>query len=133
MRVLNYKNDSPELESLMTLIDESYQEYPQYAVSKARTAARALAPANPFFKHGDCEGFLAHSGARPMAHACAIVDRRLPDVGLIGFFESLNEGAYARSVLQEAIRCLVSRGVKTIRGPGKPYYLERLPFVLSGR
>ena len=52
-----------------------------------------------------------------MANACAIVDRRLPGVGLIGFFESSSEGAYGQLVLQEAIAYLVSLGATTIRGP----------------
>lgn len=117
MSVLSYKNGGYQIDSLTTLINESYRDHPQYAASRVGMITKSLAAVNPFFRHGHYKGFLAYSGNRPMAHTCAIVDGRLPGVGLIGFFESLNEGTYARTVIQEAIGYLVNHGTRTIRGP----------------
>jgi len=117
MRIVSYTDSGRHLNSLATLINEVYRDYPEYAESRARMIAKALAPTNPFLKYGDIQGFLAYSGSRLVAHACAIVDRRLPGIGLIGFFGSFSESAYGEAVLQEAIGCLTSQGVSTIRGP----------------
>ena len=117
MRTLSYTSDDGCPDGLTALINEVYRDFPDYASARARMVARALAPGNPFLEHGQWRGFLAGSSGGPMAHACAVTDRRLPGVGLIGFFESSSEGAHARGVLQAATRSLVSRGVKTIRGP----------------
>ena len=118
MRIVGHTNDSCQFDSLVTLINEVYRDYPEYAQSRASRVATALDPMNPFFQYGTYQGFLAYSGGRPVAHACAIIDRRMdPAVGLIGFFESLPDKAYAQAVLREAIDSLAGQGVRAIRGP----------------
>lgn len=118
MRIVSYTNDGCPLDGLTTLINEVYRDHPEYARCRATTVANAQDPKNPFFQHGSYQGFLAYSGGRPVAHACAIIDRRMdPAVGLIGFFESLPENTYAQAVLREASESLGIQGVRTIRGP----------------
>ena len=118
MRIVSYTNDGCQIDSLVTLISEVYRDHPQFARSRTIKVANALDPKNPFFLYGSYQGFLAYSGGRPVAHACAIVDRRMgQEVGFIGFFESFQDDTYGRAVLQEATECLSSQGVRTIRGP----------------
>ena len=118
MRIVSYTNDGCQLDGLSTLINEVYRDYPEYAGCRASMVANAQDPKNPFFQYGSYQGFLAYSGGRPVAHACAIIDRRMdPAVGLIGFFESLPENTYARAVLREASESLSIQGVRAIRGP----------------
>jgi hypothetical protein len=117
LRILSYTSDDGCPDDLTALINEVYGDYPDYASSRAGMVAKALAPSNPFLEHGQWRGFLAGASGGPMAHACAITDRRLPGVGFIGFFEASSDGAGAGGVLQAATRFLVSRGVKTVRGP----------------
>ncbi len=116
MRVLDYTIGC-QPDSLVALVSRVYKEHPQYAKLRARMVMKALSPMNPFFGHGTCRGFLACSGEEPIAHACAIVDWRLPGVGIIGFFESMLDSEAARLVLKEAVAFLAGSGATSIRAP----------------
>ena len=118
MRIVNDSNDGGYVTGFETLAAEVYGSHPGYAASRAATMARAVDRRNPFFRYGEYTGFLAYDGDRPVAHAAAIIDRRIESsIGLLGFFESLSTGGYAERVVSEVISALIERGVQTIRGP----------------
>ena len=118
MRIVNDTNDGGYVSGFETLTAEVYGSHPGYAANRAASMARAVDRRNPFFRYGEYMGFLAYDAGRPVAHAAAILDRRMDSsIGLFGFFESLSNGSYAKGVVREVTRALMERGVQTVRGP----------------
>lgn len=80
-----------------------------------------LSAANPFFRYGVAQHFIAFEGERPVARCSAMVNSRLTQdgvaVGLVGFFESFEAQEPAQAVLQAAITWLGEQGVGPIWGP----------------
>ena len=98
------------------LVKKIYAGHPAYAEALAAETLRQLAPQNPFLAFGSRQGFLAAGAGGPEAHACAIIDKRLPGVGLIGYFEAAG-GEAAAAVLDAACAHLAELGLKKIFGP----------------
>ena len=77
----------------------------------------------PFYEHGEVESWLARSSSgQTVGRICAIVNRAHNDfhkdkVGFFGFFETVNDAAVARALLDTAGNWLRERGFDTIRGP----------------
>ncbi len=118
MRIVSDRNGAEYLSGFETLTAEVYSSHPEYAAGRAASMARAVDRRNPFFRHGDYWGFLAYVDGRPVAHAAAVLDRRLESsTGLLGFFESLPDSAYAKGVVHEVVAALRERGVHDVRGP----------------
>lgn len=118
MRILNDSNDGAYVTGFETLTAEVYGCHPGYAANRAAMMARAVDRRNPFFRYGEYTGFLVYDGGRPVAHAAAIVDRRIDSsIGFLGFFESLSNGSYGERVVSEVVSALIERGVQTMRGP----------------
>ncbi len=118
MRIVNGGSDGRYVSGFETLTAEVYGSHPGYAAHRAASMSRAVDPRNPFFRHGEYTGFLAYDGDMPVAHAAAILDRRMESpLGFLGFFESLPNGGYAERVVTEVTGALRERGVQTVRGP----------------
>ncbi len=118
MRIVSDRNGAEYLSGFETLTAEVYSSYPEYAAGRAASMARAVDRRNPFFRHGDYWGFLAYADGRPVAHAAAVLDRRVqPSTGFLGFFESLPDSGYAKGVVHEVVAALRERGVHEVRGP----------------
>ncbi|MGB9668701.1 MAG: hypothetical protein ACPL0D_07265, partial [Thermosulfidibacteraceae bacterium] len=78
---------------------------------------------NPFFRHGEAELFIAYdSQALPIGRIAAIYDTfykkyRGENIGLFGYFESIDDIDVARSLFSVAEDWLKSKGVSKIIGP----------------
>ena len=76
---------------------------------------------NPYFKYGDVQCFMAYSDGKAVGTIAATVDANLqesdPGMGMFGFFEFIDDQAIAQSLFSTACDWLVSKGMKTVRGP----------------
>ncbi|HEX9165894.1 MAG TPA: hypothetical protein VF862_08285 [Gemmatimonadales bacterium] len=77
---------------------------------------------NPFFDHAEAEYFLAERGGRVVGRVAAISNRlhnefHGENIGFFGFFESVDDSAVSRALLDAAAAWVRSRGHDTIRGP----------------
>lgn len=117
MEVTSYKAGELNPGTLEELTGRIYAGRREYAASLAAELAHQLGPANPFLASGSRQNFVVVESGRPAAHACAVVDGRLPDeTGLVGYFEAV-DAVSARLVLDAACGALRARGVKTVYGP----------------
>jgi hypothetical protein len=80
-----------------------------------------ISEANPFFRYGSAKHFLTLDGGRAVARCSAILNRRLAAtgeaIGLIGFFESIDDEAAAHSCLRAATSWLQAQGTRVVWGP----------------
>ncbi len=72
---------------------------------------------NPLWKHVDAQAFMVQHKDGSTAHVMAMVDQRLPKLGLVGFFGATNV-ELGVEVLQQACEWLKNRhGIKDVYGP----------------
>jgi len=103
-----------------------YRNHP-YWVPPLRMAQKEMLDTrkHPFYAHADMQCFLARRDGQVCARVAAIVDRNFnafheEQAGAFGFFESIDDVAVARAVMEAARTWLRERGVQVIRGPLNP-------------
>lgn len=80
---------------------------------------------NPFYEHAEAEFYLAEKNGEMVGRIAAIVNHNHnkehnDKVGFFGFFESVNDPAVARVLLDAAKEFLRSKGMTAMRGPANP-------------
>jgi len=80
---------------------------------------------HPFYANADAEFFLARQGGRVVGRIGAILDRNhnqfhQEKAGFFGFYESVNDVAVARALLERARQWVFERGAEFLRGPVNP-------------
>jgi GNAT superfamily N-acetyltransferase len=80
---------------------------------------------HPFYANADAEFFLARQGGRVVGRIGAILDRNhnqfhREKAGFFGFYESVNDVAVARALLERARQWVFERGAEFLRGPVNP-------------
>lgn len=85
--------------------------------------AKQLSDKNTFLTYGKFQQFIAlDSNNKPVGRVVAAVNQRLIDkekkeIGLIGYFECINDFEIAKGLLDNACEWLRSQGIKIARGP----------------
>ncbi|NEO87609.1 MAG: hypothetical protein F6J87_25605 [Spirulina sp. SIO3F2] len=114
---------TPEhLEQFLQLPRRIYAQIPQWVEPLRSSIAHQLAPDNPFQEYGELQAFLAVQDDRPVGRIVAAVNRRLIEregqqVGLFGYFETIDSLEVAQVLLKGAEDWLRDRGMTSIRGP----------------
>lgn len=80
---------------------------------------------NPFYEHAEAEFYIAERNGEMVGRIAAIVNHNHnkehnDKAGFFGFFESVNDPAVARALLDTAKEFLRSKGMNAMRGPANP-------------
>jgi hypothetical protein len=80
---------------------------------------------HPFYANARAEFFLARQGGRVVGRVAAILDGNhnqfhQEKAGFFGFYESVNDVAVARALLERARQWVFERGAEFLRGPVNP-------------
>jgi GNAT superfamily N-acetyltransferase len=82
------------------------------------TIKRIKKKKNPSFKFIEILNFIAYRSNEVIGHISAMVDKRLGDsIGLIGFYECIEDENLSRELIESATNNLKNRGCKLIRAP----------------
>ncbi|MGA2821051.1 MAG: GNAT family N-acetyltransferase [Anaerolineales bacterium] len=92
----------------------------------------------PFFQRGEAEFFLAWRDGQPVGTICAAEDRitnqeRALEDCILGFFESVDDYAVAKAMLDHVRAWGQARGLKTLYGPWNLDYEDGYGVLLAGR
>jgi GNAT superfamily N-acetyltransferase len=114
-----------------------YRDDPNWVAPIASLQRDKLDPKrNPFWRHATRTLFLALRGDEVVGTIAAIVDRnRLASAeseGMFGFFESIDEPAVARALLDAAARELRSQGIARMTGPFSPSASDEYGILVDG-
>ncbi len=82
-----------------------------------------LTPSHPYHQEAEVTHFLAHDGKRLLGRVSAAVNHRYNDyynanIGFFGFFETIEDFAVAKDLLDHARNWLQEKGMDLMRGPG---------------
>jgi GNAT superfamily N-acetyltransferase len=80
---------------------------------------------HPFYRDAEAEFFLALRDGEVVGRIAAILDKAYnrfhsEETGFFGFYESIDDKAVAKALLDRAWKWLQGRGVKVMRGPVNP-------------
>lgn len=118
MQIVNYTYEDRHVAEYAGLIKNIYEIHPLFAESKVHEANRMFNKNNPFLRFGIWRNFLIKDKGNTVAHISAIIDRRLSsDIGLLGYFDTINETVYAGKAFDVAIEFLTKNRKTIIRGP----------------
>jgi len=120
-----------------------YQNDPNWVPPLRSSIAKQLAPTHPFRQYGELQGFLAYqtgaNGGKEQAvgRVVAAVNQRLieresQNVGLIGYFECINDSAIADALLSAACDWLRQKGMTLARGPIDLFTHNHCLFLADG-
>ena len=92
---------------------------------------------NPFFKRADVTLFTAWRGGRVVGRCSAQIDRehlRLWNdaTGFFGFFDTVDDPAVGRALIDAAAKWLAARGMKRMMGPMSLYVNEVVGVLVEG-
>jgi GNAT superfamily N-acetyltransferase len=92
---------------------------------------------NPFYQHAEMELFLAERDGGLVGRIAAIVNHlhnsfHNENIGFFGFFESVNDQAVAKVLLDAAREWLRSKGVASMRGPANPSSNDDMGLLING-
>ena len=118
--------DKKALHQFVELPYELYRGDP-YWVPPLRIAVKELLDKakHPYYKDAETELFLARQNGRTVGRIAAIFDKAHnrthgEAAGFFGFYESINDPAVARALLQSARQWVSGRGAQFLRGPVNP-------------
>lgn len=98
-----------------------------YWVPPLRIAVKELLDRkkHPFYANAEAEFFLARREGRVVGRIAAILDRNHnkfheENAGFFGFFESIDDAAVAKALLERARQWVFAKGAQFLRGPVNP-------------
>jgi len=115
--------DKKGLKDFLDVVDTIYAGDPSYVRPlDFEVSDRLDKKKNPFFEHAEGTAWIAYRDGRPVGRATAQIDhehlkRHHDDVGMFGFFDTIDDAEVARALLEEAARWTKARGMKRLRGP----------------
>ena len=118
LEIVEYQTERDCLQAFFELMKGLYSCYPGIAEARFSEAGKNFNSKNPFLRAGSFSNFIALINGKAVAHATAIIDRRLPaDIGLIGHFECIYDVEVAAQILARAEGFLRLHGKRTVRAP----------------
>ncbi len=111
-----------EQELFLDLPQRVYAGDPNWVQPFRSSMAKQLSPENPFLEYGRMQPLIALRQGQVVGRIVAAVNQRLIEregqqVGLMGFFECLNDFAVAERLLDAACDWLRGQGMTQARGP----------------
>ncbi|MBE9067072.1 hypothetical protein IQ260_10440 [Leptolyngbya cf. ectocarpi LEGE 11479] len=99
-----------------------YRDDPYWVAPIESSTAKQFSEENSFFQYGKLQQFLAYEGEQPVGRVVAAVNSRLVEregrsIGLIGFFECINNIEIGQALLDAATDWLQQQGMTKARGP----------------
>ncbi|NEQ52297.1 MAG: hypothetical protein F6K11_19510, partial [Leptolyngbya sp. SIO3F4] len=99
-----------------------YRNDPHWVAPIESSTAKQFSEHNSFFQYGKLQQFLAYQGEQPVGRIVAAVNDRLIEsegypVGLVGFFECIDNHEIGQALLNAATKWLQQQGMTCARGP----------------
>ncbi|MBU0628438.1 MAG: GNAT family N-acetyltransferase [Nanoarchaeota archaeon] len=115
-KIIEYEHDTICIEKYISFIKHLYKNDPRVN-SYTNEIYNLLSEYNPFFKHAKIRNFMAIGENGILGHVSAIIDSRLKGVGIIGFYDSIQDINVSKLLLDNATNHLKLNKCNVIRGP----------------
>jgi hypothetical protein len=120
VNIIEYVFEERYQKDFIYLMKELYNNY-NHADSYIDYIKKLINPSNPSFKFIKTKNFIAYDNEKPLGHISAIIDSRLNQdnnpIGIIGFYECINDDKISSLLIHKAIECLKEKNCKTLHAP----------------
>jgi hypothetical protein len=126
-----------DLKPFLDVVDTIYKDDPSYVRPLDLDVKSRLARKHPYFAHSEGTNFVAYYRGRPAGRLTAHInrlhlDRYKDDTGFFGFFDTVDDAAVAKALIDRAAEWLGARGIKKIRGPLTLNMAEEVGCLVEG-
>jgi hypothetical protein len=126
-----------DLERFFDVADPIYSGDPNWVAPLRSDVAKVFQDENPFFRHGLMQLFVARRGDRDVGRIAAVLDRNHNEfhdekVAFFGFFESPDDPAIARALLDAVSVWGRERKMTVLRGPTNPTLNDEAGLLVEG-
>ena len=126
-----------ELSRFFDVADRIYEKDPYWVAPLRDDLAKVFRDENPFFRHGEMQLFVARRDGRDVGRIAAIVDRNHNEfhgerAAFFGYFESENDPAVAKVLLDAAAGWGRERKATVLRGPTNPTLNDEAGLLVDG-
>lgn len=114
--------DKKALDTFVRIPWRLYRDDPAWVPPLVFDRKAQLAPANPFFRHAEWQGFIARRQGEPVGRISAQIDRLndaegRADLGYFGMLEAIDDPAVFAALFTAAESWLLDRGRPRVAGP----------------
>jgi len=114
--------DKKALDTFVRVPWRLYRDDPAWVPPLVFDRKAQLAPANPFFRHAEWQGFIARRQGEPVGRISAQIDRLndaegRADLGYFGMLEAIDDPAVFAALFTAAESWLLDRGRPRVAGP----------------
>ena len=131
MKIETYVHEEDKINQYLNFFKRHYPE--QQLNQHVSQIKKLLDKKNPFFKNGELINFLAKEKDNVLGHCSAILDKRNKDVGLIGFYDCVEDIDVNNELLKNCINWLNKKGCSKIRGPINLSIWNNYRFVIENK
>jgi hypothetical protein len=126
-----------ELSRFFDVADALYASDPLFVAPIRSDVAKVFQGANPFFRHGEMQLFVARRDGRDAGRVAAIVDRNHNEfhgekTAFFGFYESENDPEVAGKLFESAALWGRERSMTILRGPTNPTLNDEAGLLVDG-
>jgi len=129
--------DKAGLSRFFDVADRLYAADPHWVAPLRDDLAKVFKDENPFFRHGELQLFVARRDGKDVGRIAAILDRNHNDfhgekASFFGYFESENDPAVAKVLLEAAAVWGRERKMTVMRGPTNPTLNDEAGLLVDG-
>ncbi len=126
-----------DLSRFFDVADALYADDRNWVAPLRDDVAKVFGDANPFFRHGEMQLFIARRGAMDVGRVAAILDRNHnafheEKAAFFGFYESTNDPEVAALLLEAASLWSRERKMTVLRGPTNPTLNDEAGLLVDG-
>jgi hypothetical protein len=129
--------DKAALSRFFDVADRLYASDPNWVAPLRDDLAKVFKDENPFFRHGEMQLFVARRDGEDVGRIAAILDRNHNEfhgerASFFGYFESENDPAVAKVLLEAAAVWGRERKMTVMRGPTNPTLNDEAGLLVDG-
>jgi hypothetical protein len=132
MEIITYTHEQKYIERYCDLLSRLYSEDERITAQLAEIK-KQLSDNNPFYKYGKIVNFIALRDDEVVGHCSAIIDSRNSNIGLIGFYDVINDESISNELLDNAITYMKSEKCSVIRGPTNLTIWHNYRFIVKNK
>jgi hypothetical protein len=126
-----------DLSRFFDVADRVYAGDPNWVAPLRDDVGKVFNDANPFFRHGEMQLFIARRGSEDVGRVAAILDRNHnafhdEKAAFFGFYESMNDPEVAALLLEAAAIWGRERKMTVLRGPTNPTLNDEAGLLVDG-
>ena len=115
--LVEYEFEEKPNQEFLDFMKELYKDF-KHTASYLEAIKKIKSSENPSFKYIKIKNFIGYDGEKIIGHISAMIDKRFAEnIGLIGFYECLDNTELSKALIERAVNYLKESNCNIIRAP----------------